>query len=119
MEQGCARVCVIRRQLNYRDWPNMPPQEKGIDVALAVDLIHLEMTANLRLRHVEVACWSGFKPHRLTGSISGQRNWIKRVTCLFVPAVHGVGIGAVGGQVRPGAGAEPQRCPGVAAESPC
>lgn len=32
---------MIRRQLNYRGWPNMPPQEKGIDVALAVDLIHL------------------------------------------------------------------------------
>lgn len=36
-----TRVRVVRRQLNYRDWPNRPPQEKGIDVALAVDMIHL------------------------------------------------------------------------------
>ena len=35
------RVQVIRRQLNYRDWPNQPPREKGIDVAIAVDLVHL------------------------------------------------------------------------------
>ena len=35
------RVQVIRRQLNYRDWPRLPPQEKGIDVAIAVDLMHL------------------------------------------------------------------------------
>jgi hypothetical protein len=34
-------VQVIRRQLNYRDWPNQPPREKGIDVAIAVDLVHL------------------------------------------------------------------------------
>lgn len=35
------RVQMIRRQLNYRDWPTRPPREKGIDVALAVDLMHL------------------------------------------------------------------------------
>ena len=80
------RVQVIRRQLNYRDWPNRPPQEKGIDVAIAVDLLHLafrkqydalvlfssdtdllpalEMVVQLRLGHVEVACWAGFKPLR-------------------------------------------------------
>jgi hypothetical protein len=32
---------VLRRQLNYRDWPNQPPREKGIDVSIAVDLMHL------------------------------------------------------------------------------
>ena len=47
---------MLRRQLNYRDWPNQPPREKGIDVSIAVDLMHLG--------HVEVACWSGFKPLR-------------------------------------------------------
>lgn len=85
-----TRVRVVRRQLNYRDWPNLPPQEKGIDVALAVDMIHvafrrqyealvlfssdtdllpaLELIVQLRIGHVEVACWSGFKPLRFPAS---------------------------------------------------
>ncbi|WP_405084571.1 NYN domain-containing protein [Microbispora sp. NBC_01389] len=85
------RVQVIRRQLNYRGWTDgTPPQEKGIDVALAVDLIHLalrrqydalvlfssdtgllpavETIKGLRLGHIEVACWSGFKPLRIKGT---------------------------------------------------
>jgi len=83
------RVQVIRRQLNYRNWPGMPPQEKGIDVQLAVDLIHTAMTGQHdalvlfssdtdllpaletvvrhKMGHVEVACWSGFKPLRFPG----------------------------------------------------
>lgn len=70
--------------------PAQPPQEKGIDVALAVDMIHLahdgqydalilfssdtdllpalEAIRTLRLGHVEVACWSGFKPLRFSGT---------------------------------------------------
>jgi hypothetical protein len=84
------RVQVIRRQLNYRDWPRQPPQKKGIDVAIAVDLLHLalrrqydalvlfssdtdllpalETIVALRLTHVEVACWAGFKPLRFPAS---------------------------------------------------
>lgn len=84
------RVEMIRRQLNYRGWPSLPPQEKGIDVALAVELIGLayqkkhdalvvfssdtdllpalEAVADLKLGHVEVACWSGFKPLRFAGT---------------------------------------------------
>jgi NYN domain len=84
------RVQVIRRQLNYRDWPNRPPQEKGVDVEIAVDLMSsafrrqydalvlfsgdtdllpaIENIARLGLGHVEVACWSGFKPLRLPGT---------------------------------------------------
>jgi hypothetical protein len=80
---------VIRRQLNYRNWPASPPQEKGIDVQVAVDLIHaaftgqydalvlfssdtdllpaLETVVRHKLGHVEVACWSGFKPLRFPG----------------------------------------------------
>ncbi len=97
------RVHLVRRQLNYRGWPNVPPQEKGIDVALAVDLIHLaigrqydalvvfsgdtdllpalETIVTLRLGHVEVACWSGFKPLRFAGSnlpwchFLSERDW--------------------------------------------
>lgn len=35
-------VTTIRRPLRYpRGWPNVPAQEKGIDVALAVDLVRL------------------------------------------------------------------------------
>ena len=84
------RVRVIRRQLNYRNWPKVPAQEKGIDVALAVDVIHyayrrqydalvlfssdtdllpaLEMVRDVGLGHIEVACWSGFKPLRFPNS---------------------------------------------------
>lgn len=81
---------MIRRQLNYREWPDRPPQEKGIDVAIAVGLVHLafhkqydalvlfssdtdllpalEMVAGLKLGHAEVACWAGFKPLRFSGT---------------------------------------------------
>jgi hypothetical protein len=81
---------VIRRQLNDRGWPALPPQEKGIDVQIAVDLIQaaftghyaalvlfssdtdllpaLETVVDHRLGHVEVACWSGFKPLRFSGT---------------------------------------------------
>jgi hypothetical protein len=84
------RVHVIRRQLNYRGWPNFAPQEKGIDVHLAVDLIRtaftkrydalvlfssdtdllpaLEAIAGDRLGHVEVACWLRAKSLKLPGS---------------------------------------------------
>ncbi len=90
------RVQVVRRQLNYRGWPQLPPQEKGIDVAIAVDLMHLafrrqydalvvfssdtdllpalEAVVQLRLGHVEVACWAGFKPVRFPGS-NPPRPW--------------------------------------------
>jgi uncharacterized LabA/DUF88 family protein len=36
------RVTVVRRQLRYpKSWPVEPAQEKGIDVALAVDFVRL------------------------------------------------------------------------------
>lgn len=39
------RVTVVRRPLRYpRDFPTGRPQEKGIDVALAVDFLYLAMT---------------------------------------------------------------------------
>lgn len=73
-------VTTIRRPLRYpRGWPNVPAQEKGIDVALAVDLVRLavegafdvaivlsgdtdllpaiETVATLTDVHVEVAAW--------------------------------------------------------------
>jgi hypothetical protein len=97
------RVEVTRRQLNYRNWPNLPPQEKGIDVQLAVDMIRvafeqkydalvlfssdtdllpaIETVIRLRLGHVEVACWAGFKPLRFSRSnlpwchFLSERDW--------------------------------------------
>ncbi|GAA4233629.1 hypothetical protein GCM10022254_36510 [Actinomadura meridiana] len=84
------RVDVIRRLLNYRGWPKEPPHEKGIDVAIAVDLMHLafrgehdalvlfsgdtdlmpaiEAIKQLRLCHVEVVCWAGHRPLRFPNS---------------------------------------------------
>ncbi|WP_460356026.1 NYN domain-containing protein [Actinoallomurus acanthiterrae] len=98
------RVQVIRRQLNYRGWPDASPREKGIDVAIAVDLIHLalrkqydalvlfsgdtdllptvESIKQLGLSHVEVACWAGHKPLRLPNSqlpychFLGKPDWV-------------------------------------------
>ncbi|MGI8448218.1 MAG: NYN domain-containing protein [Streptosporangiaceae bacterium] len=84
------RVQVMRRQLVYRDWPNLPPVEKGIDVAVAVDLMRLafgrqydalvlfssdsdlmpalEAVVEMRLTHVEVACWRGGNQLRFPGT---------------------------------------------------
>jgi hypothetical protein len=84
------RVQVIRRQLVYRDWPRLPPVEKGIDVAVAVDLLRLafrrqydalvlfssdsdllpalEAIVEMRLTHVEVACWRGGNQLRFPGT---------------------------------------------------
>jgi hypothetical protein len=81
---------VVRRQLVYRDWPNRAPVEKGIDVAVAVDLMRLafrhqydalvlfssdsdllpalEAIVEMRLTHVEVACWRGGNQLRFSGT---------------------------------------------------
>lgn len=82
---GDQRVQIFRRSLRYnRDWPASPPQEKGIDVALAVDLVRiaaqaaydvavvfsrdtdlmpaLEAVREMRATtgaHIEVATWDG------------------------------------------------------------
>lgn len=37
--QRDERVVVPRRTLNYRGYPQQKPQEKGIDVALSIDLV--------------------------------------------------------------------------------
>lgn len=79
-----ARVRIRRRPLNYRGWPDQPPREKGVDVALAVDLIEsallneydvavifsgdtdllpaVEVAFRRTQPRVEVACWVGAKP---------------------------------------------------------
>jgi uncharacterized LabA/DUF88 family protein len=95
------RVTVVRRQLNYRGWPRMPGQEKGIDVAIAVDLMYLairgeydalelfssdtdllpalEAIISLGLSHMESACWTGAKSLRLPDGQPG-RLWCHRLT---------------------------------------
>lgn len=95
------RVTMVRRQLNYRGWPELPGQEKGIDVAIAVDLMTLafrgdydalvlfssdadllpalESIISLRLGHVEVACWTGAKSLRIADS-KPPRPWCHRLS---------------------------------------
>ena len=97
------RVRVFRRPLNYRGWPNVSPQEKGVDVQLAVDFVStafsrdydalvlfssdtdllpaLEAVVYNSLGHVEVACWSGSNFLRFPGGgspwhhIFNQSDW--------------------------------------------
>ncbi len=81
-------VTVVRRNLQYPpQWPDVPASEKGIDVALAVDLVRFAMngaidaaivfTSDMDILpaielvnrdtpcHVEVACWSGGRRLRI------------------------------------------------------
>lgn len=89
------RLVAIRRQLNYRRWPDERPREKGIDVRLAVDFVRLAMEKRydvgvlmssdsdlapaietvyeLRAAHVEVAAWTGAPRLRFPGE--PQRPW--------------------------------------------
>ena len=79
-----SRVTVIRKDLNYRGWPEHPAREKGVDVALAIDLVEttllkecdvaivfsadtdllpaVEMAFRRTEPRVEIAAWSGSKP---------------------------------------------------------
>ncbi|MFH8285515.1 NYN domain-containing protein [Streptomyces antibioticus] len=79
-----SRVSVTRRDLNYRGWPDHPPREKGVDVAMAIDLVEsallkqydvavvftadtdlvpaIEMAFYRTEPRVEIAAWSGQKP---------------------------------------------------------
>lgn len=77
-------VVVRRRDLNYRGWPDHPPREKGVDFALAINLVGsamlseyeaavvftgdtdllpaVEMAFRRTQPRIEVACWVGAKP---------------------------------------------------------
>lgn len=95
MWERSDQVTVIRRNLQYpADYPVSKANEKGIDVAIAVDLIRLGMTgymdaailfssdndllpavevlAAMQHCHIEVASWSGAHRLRLAGT---QRPW--------------------------------------------
>jgi uncharacterized LabA/DUF88 family protein len=97
------RVAVITRALRYpRGWPDRcqpgeKPQEKGIDVALAIDFVRLalenqydvgvlmstdsdlrpalETVAHFTDKRVEVAAWSGRGGHNQRLSIDNARLW--------------------------------------------
>jgi uncharacterized LabA/DUF88 family protein len=90
--QRSALVKVIRRNLRYPpDYPASPAEEKGIDVAIAVDLIHaalmdkdmdaailfssdtdllpaLELIDRLKCTHIEVAAWAKGNRLRFDGT---------------------------------------------------
>lgn len=75
---------MIHRDLNYRGWPEHPPREKGVDVALAIALVEsamlneydvaivfsgdtdlipaVEMAFRRTTPRVEIAAWSGARP---------------------------------------------------------
>ncbi len=95
-----GRVTVIRRPLRYPpDWPATPAAEKGIDVAIAIDLVRLAMTEqydaavlvssdtdlmpaietiyDLRLAHIELATWSGANRLRFPSS---QLPWCHHIS---------------------------------------
>jgi uncharacterized LabA/DUF88 family protein len=85
-------VKVVRRNIRYpHDWPTSPAEEKGIDVAIAVDMIHLafmdktidaiilfssdtdlmpaiELIHKSGACHIEVASWSKGNRLRLDGT---------------------------------------------------
>lgn len=93
---------VYRRPLRYPfDWPNSSAQEKGVDVALAIDFVRLasekcynvgilfsrdtdlvpclETVFDLRLAHIEVASWEGCGRLRLPGG-NGSALWCHWLT---------------------------------------
>jgi uncharacterized LabA/DUF88 family protein len=89
--QHSSLVEVIRRPVRYPpDWPAAPATEKGIDVALAVDLVRLalqgaydaailvsadtdlmpavETVIDGKLAHLELAAWTGMRRLRFPGT---------------------------------------------------
>lgn len=99
---------MIRRNLQYPpDFPASRASEKGIDVAIAVDMIRLAMSgyldaailfssdndlthaievlAAMPQRHVEVAAWSGAHRIRFPGT---QQPWCHHLTEADYAAVR-------------------------------
>ena len=89
------RVQVTRRDLNYRGWPDQKPREKGVDVALAICLVHTalrheydvavvfsndtDLIPAVELAYydtkpkVEIAAWTGAKPLWFPAGLSERR----------------------------------------------
>lgn len=100
-------VTVIRRNLQYPpQWPDVPASEKGIDVALAVDLVKhamrgtidaaivftsdkdvlpaIELVYNETPCHVELACWSGGRRLRIDGTQTPWCHFLEEADFLHV-----------------------------------
>lgn len=101
------RVRMVRHPLAYRGWPRLPPVEKGVDVALAIELVRLTLqesqlyealvvfSGDTDLRPaldlcrkiggpvIEVACWDGAKSLQIPGTAAlpchdlGEADWRK------------------------------------------
>ncbi|MEV0048492.1 NYN domain-containing protein [Nocardia rhamnosiphila] len=89
------RVQITRRDLNYRGWPEQPPREKGVDVALSIGLVEcalakefdtlvvfsgdtdllpaLELVYYRTDTRLEIAAWSGAKPLWFPEELAKQR----------------------------------------------
>ncbi len=93
-----TKTQVVTRTLRYPyGWPKEKPEEKGIDVSLAVDFVRmaiqdqfdvgilmstdtdlkpaLEAVTQLTNRRAEVAAWSSPRSHSRRLSIAGQKLW--------------------------------------------
>ncbi|GAB4908096.1 hypothetical protein MAHJHV65_46010 [Mycobacterium avium subsp. hominissuis] len=106
--QRSQRVTVIRRNLMYPpQYPNLPATEKGIDVAIAVDMIRLAMVGDMDAAilfssdkdllpavetlwdhpstHVEVAAWTKAPRLRISGT---QLPWCHTLSRADFDHVH-------------------------------
>lgn len=104
-------VCVLRRPLRYpRNWPQEKAQEKGVDVALAIDFVRLAaqgaydvgilvstdsdlkpaLEGALEIKtvgvHIEVAAWRAKGANRRL-SLHGQLPWCHQLTLADYQAV--------------------------------
>lgn len=100
-------VTVVRRNLQYPpQWPSQPAAEKGIDVALAVDVVKYAMQGDIDAAivftsdkdilpaielvyadtdcHVELACWSGGRRLRFEGTQAPWCHFLKEGDFLSV-----------------------------------
>jgi len=100
-------VTVVRSNLQYPpQWPSQPAAEKGIDVALAVNVVKYAMLGNIDAAivftsdkdippaielvyadtpcHVELACWSGGRRLRFEGTQAPWCHFLKESDFLSI-----------------------------------
>ena len=100
-------MTVVRSNLQYPpQWPSQPAAEKGIDVALAVNVVKYAMLGNIDAAivftsdkdippaielvyadtpcHVELACWSGGRRLRFEGTQAPWCHFLKESDFLSI-----------------------------------